>query len=95
MRLTALIVAAGLAAAVSVSAKAAPLIPNLDERAASNIITIAGGCGRGLHRNWRGFCVPNRYYGYRPYYSRPYNYRPYRYYGYYGPYYHRPYYRYR
>lgn len=21
---------------------------------------VAGGCGRGWHRNWRGRCVPNR-----------------------------------
>ena len=94
MRLAASIIAAGLSAAISMSANAAPLIPNLDEPAASNIVLVAGGCGRGFHRNWRGFCVRNSYYGYRPYYSRPYYYRPYRYYGYSGPYYHRPYYRY-
>ena len=27
----------------------------------SGVIQVAEGCGRGWHRNWRGHCVPNRY----------------------------------
>jgi hypothetical protein len=83
MRLAALTLAAGLATAAAVSANATPVLPNLNDQAASNIIQVAGGCGRGWHPNWRGVCVPNRYYRpyayHRPYY-RPY-YRPYAYYG--------------
>lgn len=26
----------------------------------SDLSAVAGGCGRGWHRNWRGRCVPNR-----------------------------------
>jgi hypothetical protein len=93
MRLAALTLVAGLAtAAAAVSANATPVLPNLADQGASNIIQVAQGCGRGFHRNWRGFCVPHyRPYAYhRQYYRqhyRPY-YRPYAYYG--GGYYHRP-----
>ena len=87
MRLAALTLAAGLATAgPAVSANATPVLPNLADQGASNIIQVAQGCGRGWHRNWRGFCVPNYY---RPYgYYRPYH-RPYAYYG--GGYYPRHY----
>jgi hypothetical protein len=95
MRLAALILAPWLAAAVTVTANAAPVMPNVNDQATSHIVQVAGGCGRGFHRDWRGFCVRNYvrpYYGYRyyrPYYRygyvRPY-YRPYPYYGYYRPY---------
>ncbi len=74
MRFAALTLVAGLAtAAAGVSANAAPVLPNLNDQGASNIIEVAQGCGRGFHRNYRGFCVRN----YRPVY-RPYVYRPYR-----------------
>jgi len=63
MRLAALSLVAGLAtAAAAVSANAAPVVPNLNDQGASNIIQVAQGCGGGFHRNYRGFCVPN----YRP-----------------------------
>jgi hypothetical protein len=90
MRLVALTLAAGFATVVaSVSANAIPVLPNLKEGAASNIIQAASGCGRGFYRNYRGFCVRNYYRPYRYGYARPY-YRPYypapRYYGYHRPY---------
>jgi hypothetical protein len=50
----------GLAAS-AVSASAAPPVPALDAPQASNIIEVAGGCGRGLHPNRWGRCVPNGY----------------------------------
>ena len=95
MRLAALalVSAFGLAAS-SVSAGAAPLVPMLEDQQASNIIQVAGGCGRGFHPSRSGYCVPNRYgYRYRPSYR--YSYRPHdrnHYYG--GGYYARPGYRY-
>jgi hypothetical protein len=94
MRLAALTLVAGLAtAAAGVSANATPILPNLNDQSASNIIQVAQGCGRGFHRNWRGFCVRNyRPYAYRPYAYRPY-YRPY-YRAYAYPYYGGGYYRY-
>jgi hypothetical protein len=90
MRIAALTLAAGLAtAAAAVSANATPVLPNLNDQTASNIVQVADGCGRGFHRNWRGFCRPN----YRPYsYYRP-HYRSYSYarpYAYYGGGYYRP-----
>ena len=99
MRLAALTLAAGLFTAVaSVSANATPVLPNLNDQSASNIIQVAQGCGRAYHRNRRGYCVPNyrpyvyrpyRAYAYRPYVYRPY-YRAYTYPYYGGGYYHRP-----
>ena len=84
MRLAALTLALALGSAVSVAANAAPVLPNPDVQGASNIIQVSGGCGRGWHRNWRGFCVRNHYrpyaYYYRPYY-RSWGYYPYVYYG--------------
>jgi hypothetical protein len=95
MRLAALTLVAGLViAAAGVSANATPMLPNLNDQSASNIIEVAQGCGRAFHRNRRGFCVPNyRPYAYRPYrpYYRAYVYpRPYVYPYYGGGYYHRP-----
>ena len=95
MRLATLALASAFGLTVaSVSAGAVPLVPMPDDQQASNIIQVAGGCGRGLHPNRWGYCVPNRYaYGYRPYYR--YSYRPYyrnHYYG--GGYYAHPGYRY-
>jgi len=68
------IAALGLAGAIAfaLSANAAPIAPVGAHENASNITKVAGGCGRGSHRNGWGRCVPNRY----GYYSRPY-YRPY------------------
>ena len=82
MRMTALGVLGALCFAVStVSANAAPLAPAPASPEASNIVQVAGGCGRGLHRNYRGHCVRNhRPYAYYRYHRRPY-YRPYAYYG--------------
>ena len=56
----ALIAAASANAAASVPARA-------DQQ---NIITVAGGCGGGLHPNRWGRCVPNRHYGYDRAYPR-------------------------
>jgi hypothetical protein len=77
----ALLGALGLAASVA-SANAAPLVPATAAPEGSNIVQVAGGCGNGLHRNSRGFCVRSRHH-YRPYAA----YRSHRYYGanrYYG-----------
>ena len=62
-----LVAAIGLTAS-AISAKSAPILrpPAVAQGA---IIEVAGGCGRALHRNRWGHCVPNRY-GY----SRPYRY---------------------
>jgi len=88
MRVAALTLAAAIGlTAAAVSANAAPAIPHPTAPQASNIVLAAGGCGWGFHRNYRGFCVPNRRPYYRPYgYYRP-QYRPYTYYygGGYGP----------
>lgn len=86
MRVTALALlgAFGLAASVA-SANAAPVAAAMPAGPeASNIIQVAQGCGRGFHRNYRGFCVPNRVYrphAYYPRYHYPRYYRPYGYYG--------------
>jgi hypothetical protein len=89
MRLAALTLVAGLATAgAAVSANATPVLPNLVDQGASNIVQVAQGCGRGFHRNWRGFCVRNyRPYAYRHHYRQ--HYRPHAFYG--GGYYQRPY----
>ena len=76
MRLAALtlIGALGLVAA-TVSARAAPIVPNLDNQHSSNIVQVWGGCGPGAHpvpghwSRWRGgwvppHCAPHRHYGY-------------------------------
>jgi hypothetical protein len=78
MRLAALAVVSAFGLTVaSASAGAVQIVPMLDDQQASNIIQIAGGCGRGFHPNRWGYCAPNRRYGYRyrPYYR--YSYRPY------------------
>ena len=81
MRLAALtlIGALGLTAA-TVSAQAAPAVPNLDRQEGSNIVQVAGGCGPGwrpMPGHWdpyRGWvpphCVPIR-----PYWRGGYPYR--------------------
>jgi hypothetical protein len=62
MRIAALALLGTLGLAVSaVSASAAPAAPSMDTPQASNIIQVAGGCGRGFHPNGWGRCVP---YGY-------------------------------
>lgn len=79
MRLAkAIAVAGALAVMAAASASAAPLIPNPGPEQATNIVQVAGGCGRGAHPNRWGRCVPNHYGYYRPYWSR-------HYYGWRGP----------
>lgn len=82
MRLAAMALVSALGLAVSaMPANATPNIPVLDEQQASNVVLVAGGCGRGFYPNRWGRCVPYRY-GYRyPPRHRHYSYRPsYRYY---------------
>jgi hypothetical protein len=75
MRLTALTVIAALGlVATAVSARATPLVPDLDARHSPNIVQVWGGCGPGGrpvpgHWNrWRGGWVPPHCApGYRPY----------------------------
>lgn len=58
------IAAAGLGLAGLQAASAAPAGGAALGQAASqnsDVTTVAMGCGRGWHRNWRGRCVPNRY----------------------------------
>jgi hypothetical protein len=68
-----LIGALGLAA-TAVSARAAPVVPNLDAHQASGIVQVWGGCGPGFRpvpghwSQWRGawippHCAPNHYGG--------------------------------
>jgi len=83
MRVAALTLVAAVGFALAaVSANAAPTVPPPTVPEASNVMPVAGGCGRGFHRNYRGYCVRNWRPSYRPYgyYYRPY-YRPYGYYG--------------
>jgi hypothetical protein len=62
MRIAALALLGSLGLAVSaVSANAAPAVPSLDTQQASNIVEVAGGCGRWAHPNRWGRCVPNGY----------------------------------
>ncbi len=70
MRIGALTLVSALGLAVSVvSATAAPTVPAPATPQASNIVQVAGGCGRSFHPNRWDRCVPNRYayYGPRPY----------------------------
>jgi hypothetical protein len=85
MRIAALTLIGAFGLAVSaVSAGAAPAAPTLGIQGAANIVQVAGGCGRGMHPNRWGRCVPHGYgyagprayyggsgpyYGPRPYYS--------------------------
>ena len=65
MRGSVLILVGAIAwAAAAASASAAPIAPAKEQ--ASDIVDVAGGCGRGLHPNPWGRCVPNRYAYYRP-----------------------------
>src|SRR5687767_10906470 len=84
MRVTALAFLGALGLAASVApANAAPMAAAMPAPDVSNIVQVAQGCGRGFHRNYRGFCVPNR--TYRSYSYAPRSYRPsHRSYGYYG-----------
>jgi hypothetical protein len=67
MRLAVLVLAGALGLmAAAAAATATPAVPSLGIPQASNIVQIAGGCGRAFHRNRWGRCVPFRY-GY----SRP------------------------
>jgi hypothetical protein len=69
-------------AASAVSASAAPSVSSMPNPEISNIIPVAQRCGRGFHRNYRGFCVPDRAHRRYAYYPR--YYRSYRAYPYYG-----------
>jgi hypothetical protein len=81
MRLTALALSSALGFAMAVvSAHAAPAIPAPVASDALDIIQVAGGCGAGSHRNYRGYCARNypRPYAYQRRYYRPFSYyRPY------------------
>jgi len=74
MRMATLALLGSIGLAVSaVSASAAPAVPAIDTQQASNIVQVAGGCGRWAHPNRWGRCVSNGY-GYwsqsrHPYYS--------------------------
>jgi hypothetical protein len=83
MRVTALALLGAFGLAISAaSANAAPVVPAMPAPEVSNIVQVAAGCGRGFHRSYRGFCVPNRAYRAHAYYPRqPRYYRPYAYYG--------------
>ncbi len=76
MRIAGLILGTALGLAAAASATAAPVItpvPPMPE--ASNLVRIAGGCGWGFHRTYRGYCVRNH--PYRPYaYTHRYGYGP-------------------
>lgn len=50
----------------AVAANAAPSAPSPISHPGSNIVQVAGGCGRGWHPNPWGRCVPYRYGYYRP-----------------------------
>jgi hypothetical protein len=86
MRTKALALVGALGWALSVApANASPMVPAPAVPQASNIEQVADGCGRGFHRNRRGYCVRS----YRPHaYHRHYN-RSQPHYGYYRGY---PYY---
>jgi hypothetical protein len=72
MRMAALVLlgAVGVMAASVASANAAPIIPAIPAPEVSNIVPVAQGCGRGFHRNYRRFCVPNGVYRPHAYYPR-------------------------
>ena len=46
---------------LAVSASAAPAVPAIDTQQASNIVQVAGGCGRWAHPNHWGRCVSDGY----------------------------------
>ena len=62
MRMATLALLGSIGLAVSaVSASAAPAVPAIDTQQASNIVQVAGGCGRWAHPNRWGHCVSNGY----------------------------------
>ena len=83
MRMTALVLSAAFGVAASaLSAGAAPVGIVSPAPQASNVVQVAGGCGWGFHRTYRGYCVRNwrRHYSHRHHrYYRPYAYRGYGY----------------
>lgn len=79
MRIATLALLGAIAFSASTTlATAAPNIPAAVTTQVSNIIPVAGGCGRGFH-HYHGACVPNRHYRPYAYYPRSYGY-PYPYY---------------
>jgi hypothetical protein len=68
-----LLTALGLAAPLAPTI-AAPRAPVVAPAGIANIVLVAGGCGAGFHRGYRGRCVRNRHYVYRRYYGPPYAY---------------------
>src|SRR4051794_8484162 len=87
MRTKTLALAGAVGLGISIaSANAAPMVPVPLSTGSSNVIQVAQGCGPGLHRNYRGYCIRNyrpyayrwHYYRFRPYFGC---YRTYPYYG--------------
>jgi len=64
MRLAALTLIGSLAVAAAVPASAAPAVAKITAPTVSNVIAVSGGCGPAFHRDYWGYCAPNRYYGY-------------------------------
>jgi len=68
MRSAIMAVAAALSLITMTNAgSAAPVIPALNVKQDTVIVQVAGGCGRGLHPDRWGRCVPNQYGYYRAY----------------------------
>jgi hypothetical protein len=87
MRTKTLALAGAVGLGISIaSVNAAPMVPAPLSAESSKIIQVAQGCGAGLHRSYRGYCVRahhpyanyRHYYRFRPYYG---HYRTYPYYG--------------
>lgn len=55
-----------------VFADATPAAPPSAAPRAPHVVAVSGSCGWGLHRTYRGYCVPNRRHYYRPYVYYPY-----------------------
>ena len=63
--------------AAAMPANAGPTIVKPGALAVSNIVEVAGGCGRGYYRDYYGYCQPYYYgyaagYGYPVWYGHPY-----------------------
>jgi hypothetical protein len=80
-RLMSVLLGGIVGAIFSIGAHAMPLSPLPGQQGHPDVTPVAGGCGPGYHRNPYGYCVPNYYYGPRPYpppppRACPYGYRP-------------------